>query len=241
MDFIKGKESLIMLVVLAVGGLLTVLGGLIGNTVFGWILFVLGLILIAANLYFYFGNYRELYENKRQWALIGAGVLAVLLIIALVAMLVSAGNTRNMNTTPAETAVPEATETDVPTVVETTTIPTEMTTATETADEPVISGQAEPIFVCLNEKAPYGLNIRVEPQVAAAYGGIIQWGSCFTVDGQAAGYPGWYHVTPGQEGIAIGVSIGVDESKYLLWVSGEYLESFSVNLGTLPALEVPEQ
>lgn len=241
MDFIKGKESLIMLVVLAAGGILTVVGGLIGNTVFGWILFVLGLILIAANLYFYFGNYRELYENKRQWALIGAGVVAVLLIIALVAMLVSAGNARNNNTTPAMTAVPEATETDAPKIVETTAAPTDMTTATVTADAPVVSGQAESIFVCLNEKAPYGLNIRVEPQVAAAYGGIIQWGSCFTVDGQAAGYPGWYHVTPGQEGIAIGVSIGVNENNTLLWVSGEYLESFGVDLETLPAIQVPEK
>ena len=239
MDFIKGKESLIMLVVLAAGGLLTVVGGLIGNTVFGWILFVLGLLLIAANLYFYFSNYRELYENKRQWSLIGAGILVVLLIIALVAMLVSAGNARANNTILAETAVPEATETDVPEVAKTTAIPTEM--ATVTTSEPVISVQTEPIFVCLNEKAPYGLNIRVEPQVDSAYGGIIQWGSCFTVDGKAAGFPGWYHVTPGQEGIAIGVSIGVDENKALLWVNGEYLESFGVNLEILPALEVPEK
>ena len=176
MDLIKGKESLIMLVVLAAGGLLTVVGGLIGNTVFGWILFVLGLLLIAANLYFYFSNYRELYENKRQWSLIGAGILVVLLIIALVAMLVSAGNARANNTILAETAVPEATETDVPEVAKTTAIPTEM--ATVTTSEPVISVQTEPIFVCLNEKAPYGLNIRVEPQVDSAYGGKIGRASC---------------------------------------------------------------
>jgi hypothetical protein len=164
-------------------------------------------------------------------------VLGLLVIVALVAILVSAGKAGNNSTMPAVTVAPEAQVTDVPTeAVASTAAPS------NTAAAPTVASTAsgvKPVFVCLNEKAPYGLNIRVEPKVESAYGGIIEWGACFTVDGKAAGYPGWVHVTAGQEGSTEGLSIGVDEGKYLLWVNSMYLESFGVDLELLPEIEVP--
>jgi len=240
MDFIKGKETLVMIIVLIGGILLAFVGGLIGSTVLGWILFILGLLLTAANLYFFFGNYRDIYETKRQWAYIGLGVLGLLVIVALVAMLVSSGKARNSNALPTETATPGLPATETPTeAMAANELPTSTSAATAVPTYASAVSGVEPVFVCLNEKAPYGLNIRVEPKVDAAYGGIIEWGACFTVDGKAAGYPGWYHVTAGQEGSVEGLSIGVDESKYLLWLNGTYLESFSVDLETLPEITVP--
>jgi hypothetical protein len=236
MDFIKGKETLVIIAVLIGGILLAFVGGLIGSTVLGWILFIAGLLLTAANFYFFFSNYRDIYETKRQWAYVGLGVLGLLVIVALVAMLVSSGKA-GTSPLPVATVAPAVQATEAPTeTVASTAAPS------STAAAPTVASTAsgvKPVFVCLNEKAPYGLNIRVEPIIDAAYGGIIEWGACFTVDGKAAGYPGWYHVTAGQEGSTEGLSIGVDESKYLLWVNGEYLESFGVNLESLPEIEVP--
>jgi len=236
MDFIKGKETLVMIVVLIGGILLAFVGGLIGSTVLGWILFIVGLLLTAANFYFFFSNYRDIYETKRQWAYIGLGVLGLLVIVALVAMLVSSGKAGN-SPTPVATIASEAQVTEAPTKAA-----VSAAAPSSTAAIPTVASTAsgmKPVFVCLNEKAPYGLNIRVEPQVDSAYGGLIEWGACFTVDGKAAGYPGWVHVTAGQEGSVEGLSIGVDESKYLLWVDSMYLESFGVDLESLPEIAVP--
>jgi hypothetical protein len=241
MDFIKGKETFVMVIVLIGGILLMFVGGLIGSTVLGWILFVLGLLLTGANLYFFFSNYRDIYETKRQWAYIGAGVLSLLVIVALVAMFVSLGKAGNRNALPIETAAPEIQVTEVAADAATTTATPSAAEATTAPTEASSASGAKPVFVCLNEKAPYGLNIRVEPKVNSAYGGLIEWGVCFTVDGKAAGYPGWYHVTAGQEGSIEGFSVGVNESKYLLWVDGTYLESFGVDLDALPELDVPAE
>jgi hypothetical protein len=156
-------------------------------------------------------------------------------------MLVSTGKAGNRNALPIETAAPEGLATEVATdSISTTAAPSVVTATTAPTDASAASG-VKPVFVCLNEKAPYGLNIRVEPKVSSAYGGLIEWGVCFTVDGKAAGYPGWYHVTAGQEGSIEGFSVGVNESKYLLWVDGTYLESFGVDLDALPELDVPAE
>jgi hypothetical protein len=96
------------------------------------------------------------------------------------------------------------------------------------------------LFVCLNEKTQVGYNIRVAPRKDAAFGGLLNWGACFTVDGKAAGFPGWYHVTKGQDG-QVGVEISVNEDTYQLWVDGYYLESFGESLDALPDVAVINQ
>jgi len=82
-----------------------------------------------------------------------------------------------------------------------------------------------------------GYNIRVAPKDDAAFGGTIPMAACFVVDGRSSEYPGWYKLAAGQNG-SNGISIGVDDSVYQLWVKGYYIEPFSNDLETLPDVTV---
>jgi hypothetical protein len=220
--------------VIAAGVLLALIGGIIGRSVLGWILFVLGILLAAGIIVWRFAQVKELLLGERPWSLVGGAIAAILAITALVLMLVSIGRSQSQPmATVQPTAAPivtaaatvTATATEAPTE---TALPTATVTATPVG----------PIFVCLNENTQVGYSFRVAPRKDALHGGEAAWGACFTVDGKAKGFPGWYHVTIGQEGTAIGVSIDVDETKVQLWVDGYYLESFGVDLETLPEIEV---
>ena len=80
--------------------------------------------------------------------------------------------------------------------------------------------------------------MRVFPTDSSAFGGKIQAGACFVVDGKSSKYPGWYHYQKGQE--AYGVEVSVNQDTYQLWVKGYYLESFGNDLTALPEIEVTE-
>jgi hypothetical protein len=234
---LKNKETLLSVICLAAAAILTLVGGIIGKSVLGWILFAAGLLLVAAVIVWRLQVLQELFAGNRLPALIGGGVLALMIVTGLVVMLVSSGAAQPgpmsggmtpppMAATTAATAVPAM---DTPAPSATATVePTAEATATPVG----------PIYVCLNENTQVGYSMRIAPRKDALFGGELQWGACFTVDGQAAGVPGWYHVTRGQEGSTIGLSIDVDESKYQLWVDGYYLESFGEDLTTLPEVTV---
>jgi hypothetical protein len=236
---LKNKETLFPVIGLALAAVLTLVGGIIGKTVLGWILFAAGLLLAAAVIVWRLKVLKDLFASSRLPVLIGGGVLALMVVTGLVVMLVSSdaaqpgpaagGSTPPpMAATTAVTAVP-ATETPVPS----------STATVEPTAEPTTT-PVGPIYVCLNENTQVGYSMRIAPRGDALFGGQLQWGACFTVDGQAAGVPGWYHVTRGQEGSTIGLSIDVDENKYQLWVDGYYLESFGEDLTTLPEITVIE-
>ncbi len=232
----NGLNKWIVLVGIGAGAVLALIGGIVGKSVLGWILFLLGIVLTGGLIVWRFAQVKEWLVSKSPWTLVGGSVAGLMVIIALALMLVS----KNQPMAPAQPSVvpiATATATKEPATATATLEPTgtPLPTATITAT-PVA-----PIFVCLNEKTQVGYSFRVAPRKDAAFGGQAQWGACFTVDGQAKGYPGWYHVTEGQEGKAIGVSIDVDETKVQLWVDGYYLESFGVDLETLPEIEVKNQ
>jgi hypothetical protein len=241
MDFHK-KDLWLTLAVLAAGAIIALIGGIIGKTVLGWILLAVGLVLAAVVVYLRFKVFKELFAVKRLWTLIGGGGVAALVVAAIVIMLVSSASPQTarpiaggtppdmMGTPGAVLPSVAATETEVPT--------TATFAPTATAEPTVTATPVGPIFVCLNENTTVGYSMRVAPSKDAAFGGQLQWGSCFTVDGKAAGVTGWYHVTPGQEGNTIGLEIDVDETKVQLWVDGYYLESFGVDLETLPEIIV---
>lgn len=242
------KTFRLSLVILASGVLLCLAGAVIGRSALGWILFAAGLVLTAAMLVWRFALLKEVFTSERFWALIGAAVLAVLLLTALVTMLLS-GTGTNANSpafnsqppisgTPPTGGMPEdmvsstamATDTAAPT-----TEPTTTPTAAAATEPTSAAASVMEIFVCLNENTQVGYNLRVAPADDAAFGGLLDWGACFTVDGRAAGTPGWYHIARGQDGQA-GVAIDVDEDVYQLWVKGYYLESFGNDLEALPEI-----
>jgi hypothetical protein len=240
------KTFRLLIIVLASGALLCLAGAVIGRSALGWILFASGLILIAAMLIWRFSQLKELFTARRFWVLIGAGALAVLLLTALVIMLLSGTGTNTASSannnlapvsgTPPAGAMPMPVENA--TATETTTTTVTATVAATSTPEPTIKATAvAEIFVCLNEKTRVGYNLRVAPADDAAFGGLLDWGACFTVDGRAAGTSGWYHIARGQDG-QVGVAVDVDESVYQLWVKGYYLESFGNDLESLPEIEV---
>jgi len=222
---------------IAVGAALALIGGIIGRSIAGWILFVLGIVLGGGLLAWQFAQVKAFLQSDRPLSLIGAVVAAVLTVTAVVLMLVAKSGAMNQPMAPEQPS-------QMPILVATATVEPATATATEAPTETAVPTATMPptpvgpIFVCLNEKTQVGYSFRVAPRKDAAFGGQAQWGSCFTVDGKAKGYPGWYHVTTGQEGTVIGVSIDVDETKVQLWVDGYYLESFGVDLETLPEIEV---
>ena len=220
---------------IAAGAFLALIGGIIGRSIISWILFVLGMVLAGGLLAWRFAQVKAFLLNNRPWSLIGAVVSAVLVITAVVLMLVSKGVAMNQPMAPEQPSqMPILAATAVPVTATATPAPTDIAVPTATITPTPLG----PIFVCLNENTRVGYSFRVAPRKDAAFGGEAQWGSCFTVDGKAKGYPGWYHVAIGQEGTVIGVSIDVDETKIQLWVDGFYLESFGVDLETLPEIEV---
>lgn len=220
---------------IAAGVVLALIGGIFGRSIMGWILFVLGIALAGGFLAWRFGQVKAFLLNDRPLSLIGAAVSAVLVLTAVVLMLVSKGGAMNQPMAPVQPS-------QMPSLAATVTA--EPATATQAPTKTLLPTATMPptpvgsIFVCLNEQTQVGYSFRVAPRKDAAFGGQAQWGACFTVDGKAKGFPGWYHVTTGQEGTAIGVSIDVDETKIQLWVDGYYLESFGVDLETLPEIEV---
>jgi len=233
------NETWITLAVPTAGALLALIGGIIGKTALGWILFILGILLIAAALYVRIKFFKEMFETTRLWMMVGGGAVLLLVLIGLIIMLASSSRAAAPAQMTTEQLQPQATilPTKVPATATTAVIPTSTLEPTAIAT----AAPAEPIFVCLNENARWGYRPRMAPRLDAEFGGDIEWGSCFTVDAKAAGYPGWYHLTVGQEGNVIGVSIGVDEVLFPLWIEGTYLESFGVNLDTLPEMEVPNK
>ncbi len=220
---------------IAAGAVLALIGGIIGRSIMGWILFVLGIALAGGLLAWRFAQVKAFFLNNRPWSLIGAVVSATLLVTAVVLMLVSKVGAMNQPMAPVQLSqMPISAATAEPATATATPAPTQTPLPTATITPTPVG----PVFVCLNENTRVGYSFRVAPRKDAAFGGEAQWGSCFTVDGKAQGFPGWYHVTIGQEGTVIGVSIDVDETKILLWVDGYYLESFGVDLETLPEIEV---
>lgn len=231
-----GSNKWIVPTGIGTGAVLALIGGIIGRSVLGWILFVLGIALAGGLLVWCFAQVKEWLVVRRPWTLIGGGAAGIFVVTALVLLLVS----KNQPMAPVQpSVVPFATAaaTKEPATATATLEPTgtPLPTATITAT-PV-----GPIFVCLNEKTQVGYSFRVAPRKDAAFGGEAQWGACFTVDGKAKGFPGWYHATVGQEGKVVGVSIDVDETRVQLWVDGYYLESFGVDLETLPEIGVINQ
>lgn len=222
--------------VFAGGALLVLVGGIVGMSALGWILLLLGVAALAAVLVLRFSFFKNLYVTRRLWTLIGVGAALVLVVLGLILMFTGNANTQPSAAMPAgntppqmATEMPLATVTEVPATatVEVTSAPTSAPVATTVSS----------IFVCLNENTQVGYNIRVAPSKDAAFGGLLNWGACFNVDGKAAGYPGWYHFAKGQKG-TIGVTIDVNEETYQLWVDGYYLESFGNDLEALPEIAV---
>lgn len=241
------KMFWITLAALALGALVCLAGGIIGKSLLGWILFGVGLALVTAVLVWRFKMFKELFTDKRLWTIIGGALVIAMVTVALVVMLVSgsagqdqyaagAGGMPPMGTPGAggqPPAMGQAAATE--TTAATTAVPTTMATATP---EPTATAEVvDSIYVCLNENTRIGYNPRIAPADDALFGGKIDWGSCFYVDGKAAGYPGWYHLTRGQDG-TVGVEIDVNEDVYQLWVKGYYLESFGNDLEALPEITV---
>lgn len=234
---LEKKGLWLPIAILAAGALISLVGGIIGKTVLGWILFSAGFAIAAALLIVRFSVIKQLFATKKILTITGGIVLVVILAAAIVIMLT--GKSKAQMAGPAVgsiiTPLPTVALIEAPTAVFTAT-PTIEPTAAATITATTVSS----LFVCLNEKTQVGYSIRVAPRKDAAFGGLLNWGTCFTVDGKAAGFPGWYHVAKGQDG-QVGVEINVNEDAYQLWVDGYYLESFGENLEVLPDIIVINQ
>jgi hypothetical protein len=137
-------------------------------------------------------------------------------------------------------ATPAVTETPTP---ERTLNPTDIA-ATETALVPLPSNTptavvVSEVVVCLDYNRQVGESIRVAPNDTANWAGSIPAAACFTIDGRASAFPGWYHLAKGQNGLG-GIIISTDETTHQLWVNGQHFMSTSVDLNSLPDITVTQ-
>lgn len=236
--------------ILVAGSILNLVGGVLGKTTPGYILFFVGLAVVIAGFVFIFLK-KDQFKADRVNVLVPGLVLAVLLgaSITLSTVLLLTQNARQGEFTPGQTpsgqnvpgsdgtlmppdGMPEqATATTAPTATATP-APTSTPVPTATATLQTYSS----LVVCLDYDQGVGENIRTSPLETGTIVGTIPMAGCFTIDGKNSQYPGWYHFSSGQNGMG-GISISAYADQNNLWVYNHHFDKAQSLLDRL--VEVP--
>jgi hypothetical protein len=222
------------------------------STLFGYLFLLIGgimLLIIVISLLT-----KKLVLRQQRWQTMILGLLVGSLLAASFSLLITgsasaASNYRSMAAggsmgTPqarfTRTMMPLNGGQETPTQAATATITPTQTPYFTATPQPTFTSTIEvlsSLVVCLDYNIQIGANIRSFPTNDANPVGTIPPAGCFTINGQSADHPGWYHLESGQNGIE-GITIRPGADQESLWVNGDHFSIDRSKLDLLPNLQL---